>query len=891
VDGRWFASVGYGEVWRTRLAAEAGAGVAAAVLTALVLLANVRIAMRASTHVPSLFLHDADGLPRLDLGRVAARLANPLCALWSVLVGISATDAWSTWLAFAHASPFGVHDPIFDRDVGFYVFRLPLYDAATTFGLWLIAGTLVATAVIYVLRGAIVAGQGYSRVTRGARAHLLVLAALLFALLALRAYLDMFDVLYSTLGPALGASYADVHAKLPAQRIQVGIAAIGALLALASIRRADYNLVLGALALYALSFVAVVFYPELVHSFSVKPNELEREGPYLKYNIEATRAAYGFDAVTERDLSASYTLNAADVERNHDTIDNIRLWDHQPLLDTFAQIQEIRTYYDFTAVDNDRYTIGGKLRQTMLSARELNSDSLPNPTWINKRFTFTHGYGLTLGPVNETSPEGLPVLLVQDIPPRSNAPELRVTRPAIYFGELSSDHVFVRTHNREFDYPSGDGYVETDYQGKDGIRFDSSLMRVLLAIELGSFELLLSNDIDSNSRVLLHRNVRERVQRVAPYLAFDADPYMVVRADGTLVWILDGYTATDRYPNAQPLHRDGINYIRNSVKAVVDAYDGTIELYVADARDPVLRTWRSAFGRSFAPLSAMPADIRAHLRYPERIFDIQTQLFSTYHMRESELLYNREDQWEIPTLSGSPDGARMQPYYTVMKLPGESSAEFILMLPFTPKRKDNLAAWMVARSDGAHLGQLIAYRFPKDRLVFGPQQIVNRINQDADISRQISLWDQRGSKAEFGTLLVIPIEESLIYVRPLYLRSEGGKIPELKRVIVVYEKQIAMKPTLREAIDAIFAAPAPPNALAHAAAERSGGESIAPPTSPAAATPAAEARVHFERAIEAQRGGDWARYGQELEAVERLLRELAPRPADTTRAPAAPHAD
>jgi uncharacterized membrane protein (UPF0182 family) len=888
IDGRWFASVGYGEVWRTRLLAEAGTGVAAALFTALVLLVNVRIAMRASTHVPSLFLHDADGLPRLDLGRVAAWLANPLCAVAAVLVGFAATDAWSTWLAFAHASAFGVRDPIFDHDVGFYVFRLPLYDAAATFGLWLIAGVLLATAVIYVLRGAIVAGQGYSRVAPAARTHLLALLALLFVLLALRAYLDMFDVLYSTLGPALGASYADVHARLPTQRIQVGVAAIGALLALASIRRADYNLVFGALALYAASVVAVAFYPGLVHSLSVKPNELERESPYLKYNIEATRAAYGFDAVIERDLSASYTLSAADIERNHDTIDNIRLWDHQPLLDTFAQIQEIRTYYDFTAVDNDRYVIGGKLRQTMLSARELNSDTLPNPTWINKRFTFTHGYGLTLGPVNETSPEGLPVLFVQDIPPRSNAPELRVTRPAIYFGELSSDHVFVRTRNREFDYPSGEGYVQNDYSGKDGIRFDSTLMRLLLAVRLGSFELLLSNDIDSNSRVLLHRNVRERVQRVAPYLAFDADPYMVVRADGTLVWICDGYTATDRYPNSQRL-RGGINYIRNSVKAVVDAYDGTIELYVADPRDPLLRTWRSAFGRSFAPLSAMPADIRAHLRYPERIFDIQTQLFSTYHMREPELLYNREDQWEIPTLSGGSE-ARMQPYYTVMKLPGESNAEFIEMLPFTPKRKDNLAAWMVARSDGAHLGQLIAYRFPKDRLVFGPQQIVNRINQDADISRQISLWDQRGSKAEFGTLLVIPIEESLIYVRPLYLRSEGGKIPELKRVIVVHEKQIAMKPTLREAIDAIFST-APPSTTPSVTPARAAAEPSTAKQPTAETTPAADARDHFERAIDAQREGDWARYGEELQAVERLLREMAPRPADSARAPATPHAD
>jgi uncharacterized membrane protein (UPF0182 family) len=893
IDRRWFESVGYAEVFRIRLLTRVALGVAAFCLTAAAFQATVRVALRISQRHTSLYLHDADGVPRLDLGKAAARIAPALAWFAAVFTGLSLSRHADTFLAFTHASSFGVRDPIFGRDVGFYMFQLPFYDALSQLALWLGVASLLGAAVLYVLRGAIAVGHDHTRIHPPARVHLSVLLAFVLVVLALRAYLAMFDVLYSNLGPMTGASYADVHAKLPVLRIQVAVAAAGALLVLWSSRRTDFTLPVTAGLLYLGAQLAAQFYPDMVHSFSVRPNELERETPYLKFNIEATRAAYGLNGVVERDLSPRFTLGTKDIEQNRDTVDNIRLWDHQQLLDTFAQIQEIRTYYDFHAVDNDRYLLGGKLRQTMLSARELNTTALPNPTWINTRFTFTHGYGLTLGPVNETTPEGLPVLFVQDIPPRSTTPELEIKRPAIYFGELSSDHVFVRTRNREFDRPSGEGYTETDYDGKDGIRFDSVVMRALLALKLGSVDLLLSDDIDARSRVLLYRNIRARLRRVAPYLAFDSDPYMVVRNDGTLVWICDGYTVGDRYPYAQRWHDGQLNYVRNSVKAVVDAYDGTIDLYVSDERDPVLRTWRSVFAHSFKPLRDMPADLRAHVRYPEWIFDIQTQMFATYHMQQAELLYNREDQWEVPALGTTDQKTKMQPYYTMMKLPGEAHAEFIQMLPFTPKRKDNLAAWMVARSDGANLGQLVVYRFPKDRLVYGPQQVINRINQDAEISRQISLWDQRGSQAVFGTLLVIPIEESLIYVRPLYLISEGGKIPELKRVIVVHEKRIAMKPTLREAIDAVFPAAAAADAAAaqNAAppaaaspAQASGAASAEAPAAVAARPAAARALSHFESALEAQRAGDWARYGEELKAVERLLRELAPEVAQPASA-------
>ena len=889
VDQRWYAAVGHGAVFTTTLWAKTLCAVGAAVSVGLALLANLRLAVRLSRGDAPLYLHDELGVPRVNLSEVGTRLAAPAALLLAVLAGVVHERHWPKLLSFQHATPFGTKDPIFGRDVAFHVLERPFYDALSSFALLLLGACVVASAALYAVRGAIVVAELQTRISAPARTHLCVLLALVFAVLAWRDWLSTFELLSSHVGPMTGASYSDVHARLPALRIQIAIAAVGAVLMIAAASRSGFALPIAAVVLYAGAQFGARAYPDFVHRFSVKPNELEREAPYLAYNITATRTAFGLEHVAERALSMTAPLTKADVENNLDTIDNVRLWDHRPLLATFSQLQEISTYYDFASIDNDRYVVDGKLRQTMLSARELNSDSLPNRTWINEHFVYTHGYGITLGPVNEATPEGLPVLFVQDIPPKSTQPELRITQPAIYFGERSSDHVFVRTRAREFHHPSSGGDVTTEYAGKDGIRFDSLLMRLALSVKLGALNLLLSDDIDSDSRVLLYRNVLERLQRVAPYLLLDRDPYMVVRKDGKLVWICDAYTATDRYPYAEGHRGLGVNYLRNSVKAVIDAYDGTVKLYVADERDPLLATWRKAFPGSFAALSTMPADLRAHLRAPLLGFEAQAELFATYHMQDAELLYKREDQWEIPAITAGEERTPMEPYYTIMRLPGETKPEFILMLPFTPKRKDNLSAWMVARCDGPELGKLMVYRFPRERLVFGPQQIINRINQDPEISRQISLWDQRGSEAVFGTLLVIPIEESLLYVRPLYLRSQGGKIPELKRVIVVHEKRIAMKESLREAVDALFAPEAAPAAAAVAAPSAAPPDAPQPPAAdsapalPANASPEAQALDHFQRAIQAQRRGEWAAYGDELERVEALLRSM--QPAQPARSP------
>ena len=529
----------------------------------------------------------------------------------------------------------------------------------------------------------------------------------------------------------------------------------------------------------------------------VNPNELIKETPFIEHTISGSLLAYGLNNTESKKLTGAESLNAESIRANSLTIENIRLWDQEPLLDTLGQLQEIRTYYQFNSVDHDRYTIDGKYRQTLLSPRELKSENLPNRTWINEHLTFTHGYGVSLSPVNQITPQGLPVLLIKDIPPRSSV-DLKVGQPEIYFGELSNDHVFVNTGTKEFDYPEGEKNVYKNYEGSGGFPVDSFINKALLAARFKTLKILFSQDINNESRVLMYRNITERVLKVAPFLRLDSDPYLVV-TEGKMKWIYDAYTVSDRFPYSQTIPRFG-NYVRNSVKVVIDAYDGSMDFFISDPNDTIIQTWKNVFPELFKGLNEMSEDLRKHIRYPSDLFTIQAFIYATYHMKAPQVFYNKEDLWEIPEI----DNKMMEPYYTIMKLPGNKAEEYILMLPFTPSGKSNLSAWMVAQSDGENYGKLIAYTFPKQKLIYGPNQIVARINQDAEVSRQISLWDQRGSKVIQGTMLVIPIEESLIYVRPLYLKADAGKIPELKRVIVGYEDTIAMERTLEEALAKIF---------------------------------------------------------------------------------------
>jgi uncharacterized membrane protein (UPF0182 family) len=608
----------------------------------------------------------------------------------------------------------------------------------------------------------------------------------------------------------------------------------------------------------------VTIYPLVLQKLVVSPNELVKEGPFIEYNIAATRTAFNLDSVEERNLTGETTLSQKDIRNNEATIKNVRLWDRKPLLDTFGQVQEIRTYYDFISIDNNRYKIDGELRQIMLSPRELNTANLPNKNFINERLTFTHGFGLAAGPVNQVTREGLPVLLTKDIPPSSSKKALDVKRPEIYFGELSSDYVFVKTKASEFNFPKGEENVFQTYEGEAGVAIDSLIKKAAFASRFRSLRVLLSNDITDESKVLFHRNINERVTKIAPFLQFDADPYMVINKDGRLVWILDAYTTSDSFPYSQLVGGE-VNYIRNSVKVTIDAYDGTTRFYVADSSDPLILTYQKIFPGVFSPLSDMPTDLRVHVRYPEDIFAYQTVLYSVYHMDHPQIFYNKEDQWDIPMVgvARGQGEERTMMRHMIMKLPGQKREEFILMLPFTPSGKNNLIAWMVARSDGENYGKLVAYRFPKQKLIFGPKQVTARISQDAEISRQISLWDQRGSEVIRGALLVIPIEESLLYVQPLYLRGEGGKIPELKRVILAYENRIAMEKTLEEALAKVFGKGIP-------TIEREAVQEQVKPD----VDLASQAQAAYKAALQAQKDGDWTTYGEEINKLGEIINKM-----------------
>jgi uncharacterized membrane protein (UPF0182 family) len=860
VDWLWFGELGYRVVLQREIATRLALFATASLLTFAFLHSNSTLAQRGLSG--PLLLRDAPEF-LLDLVRRIPRLATPFSIAVALLVGLSASSGWLATLRFLWRTPFGVADPVFGRDVSFYVFVLPVLQALFAALITLLVLALVMAAGIYLLRGDIFLSGPRFKISRRAALHLGILLAALFLLAALQIWaVHIPSLLFSTTGPFVGASYTDLNARLPGLRVTAlaAIAAAGLVLFGLVKRRLLPQAPLAVAGFLVVSALARGVYPALVQRFVVAPTELTREKPYLARHIEATRRAWGIDSVETRDLSGEATLTMADIRANGPTIENVRLWDREPLLQTFGQLQEIRTYYDFISVDDDRYWIDGRYRQVLLSARELNTNALPTRSFINDHLTYTHGMGITMAPVNQVTAEGLPVLFIKDLPPSSTV-SIQVTRPQLYFGELTNFMAIVGSRQPEFDYPSGSASVYTGYTGKGGVRVGSLWRRALLAWYFGSLNLLLSGDIVDSSRILFRRNIVERASRALPFVQLDQDPYLVVSRSGELKWFLDAYTRSERYPYAQRL-ADGTTYMRNAVKIVIDAYDGTLSAYVADPRDPIVRALAAAFPGVLLPMDSMPADIRAHIRYPEDLYRAQAALYAIYHMTEPEQFYHREDQWQMPVMEGV--DARRNPFmrHIVMRLPDEAQAEFIFMTPYTPRQKDNLAAWMVARNDGEHYGKLRVYRFPKQSLVFGPRQIVNRINQDTEISRQITLWDQRGSEVIRGQLLVIPIEESLIYVQPLYLRAQGGQIPELKRVVLAYQNRVVMEETLDAALVQLFGSQG----------ETPARQRTAEPQPPEAPDILRQIAEHYERALAAQRAGNWATYGAEMERIGELLR-------------------
>jgi uncharacterized membrane protein (UPF0182 family) len=813
VDLAWFAELNALPVLWTRVFARWGLGLGAFVFALAVVGVNIRACWRGT---------------------------NPAWA-WAIALGLSGCLAWFlsqhwfTLLLWLHQVPVGELDPIFNRDLGFFLFSLPFWEKLQHWCFNLVLLTLVAVALIYFVE----LGLSEQRLTLAlslfAQRHLLILGGALFLLRAWGHWLERYKLLYSTRGVVFGAGFTDVHATLPATTLMSGVAFLTALgfwaLARQGIRLNlplfkswcppwASSLLAPALlwgAYLGFGLLTTRLYPHLVQTFLVTPNELELERPYLEHNIRFTRAGFGLTQVEVKPFPEEGSLTWEILQQNQSTLSNVRLWDAEPLLATYRQLQEIRPYYQFPYVDVDRYRIGGELRQVMHAARELDFAQVPPAaqTWVNRRFFYTHGYGLTLSPVNVVTPEGLPDFFLADIPPRISprypevAEVLQVDQPALYYGELTTTEVFVGAEARELDYPAADHYVYSSYRGTGGVPIPHLWQRFLYAWHFRDLRILLSRELSPNTRFLYRRQIRERVRQVMPFLLYDQDPYLVIQG-GKLYWFFDAYTTSSHYPYSEYLPDFPFNYIRNSVKAVLDAYNGSINWYIADPLDPLIQAYARIYPTLFKPLEAMPEPLRQHLRYPQDLFRLQAQQFATYHMTDPRLFYNREDQWQIPNQFRKGRRLPMQPQYLILTLPEErqkgspNEPEFVLLSPFTPLNKQNMVAWMAARCDGENYGKLLVYEFSKQRLIYGPEQVEARVNQDPAISEQIALWNEHGSRVNLGTLLVIPIETSLLYVQPLYLEAEQSRLPQLTRVIAAYEDRVVMEPTLAQALEALF---------------------------------------------------------------------------------------
>jgi uncharacterized membrane protein (UPF0182 family) len=871
----WFQELGYPRVFMTILLTQIILGLVFGLLFFIIFYSNVLLARALAPRYRVSYLQGVIQLYSPVVQRYLNVLLVGLALFFSLIAGISASSYWDVFLRYLNATPFGLADPIYTRDIGFYFFTLPVFRFVWGFLLVALLASSAVAFIIHVLDGAIRLEVGVQKFAPHVKAHLSVLAGLFFLVVAWGYHLQLYSLLYSRRGVVFGASYTDVHAQLPAYQILSVIAAVTAILFLVNIYFRGWRLPAAAVSLLVVTMILVGgIYPALVQQYRVSPNEIEKERPYIKRDIDYTRKAYGLEKIKSQPYPAREDLTVEVIQRNEATTRNIRLWDWRPLRKTFNQIQSIRLYYNFADVDIDRYVLNGQYQQVTLAARELSVEQLPETakTWINQHLVYTHGFGIVMNPVNKISGEGLPDLVVKDIPPVSKV--IKIDRPEIYYGEQTNDYVVVNTKVNEFDYPRGDQNVYTKYKGSGGIPISSSTRRSLFALRFASLRLLLSDAITGSSRVLFHRNITERVNNIARFLHYDGDPYIVIAEDPTrkgtnkLYWLYDAYTVSDMYPYSRPF--DGKNnYIRNSVKVAIDAYNGTTTYYVIDEKDPLIRTYMKIFPTLFKPIKEMPESLKRHIRYPEDLFDIQTRLFATYHMLDPQVFYNKEDLWDVPNETVDGEVQPMDPYYAIMRLPEEAREEFLLIRPFTPANKNNMIAWMAARSDFPNYGTLLVYAFPKERLIFGPMQIEARINQDASISQFLTLVDQRGSRVTRGPLLVIPIENSIIYVQPLYIQAEQGELPELKRVFVSYAHQVVMEPSLDVALNRLFAgAVAPPPTVAVTPVPGAGAPG------PDIQSLISQAVDHFNRAMEFQRAGNWAGYGEEIAKLQDILNQL-----------------
>jgi uncharacterized protein len=880
VDLLWFGALGYRGIFATTIGAQVGIFALVWAAVFLAILVNGLIALRLSRERERLrVVRRADEMVEVNLPELIRALGDRIP--WRLLVFVGAAvlaifaaqgeaASWDVYLKGIYGVPFGITEKAFGNDVGFYVFRLPLLEELRDLFLLTIILSAVASIALYWARGALDFSESPPRIGTGAAGHLSVLLGVFFMQRAMSYWLARFGLLLHTNGVVFGLRYVDRILWQPGLWLLVALSLAAAVICFTNTAGAGFRRPVAA--------VVIVFGPALVLNFIqpiierlwVKPDELRIEKPYLERNIAMTRHAYQLDTVDVKQFGGSGSLTLASMGQDAPTVKNIRLWDPRPLIATYRQLQEIRLYYDFRDVDIDRYNIEGNYTEVMLSPRELNVDQLPEnaQTWVNLHLKFTHGAGLAMSPVNAKDAEGLPVFYLKDIPAVSDV-GLKVGQPAIYFGEERDNYCVVDSATPEFDYPRGADNVFTYYAGSGGVRVSGLLRRLLFSYFFRDINLLVTENIVPKSKIMFRRNIVGRIAYLAPFLNLDHDPYAVIH-DDHIVWIVDGYTTSDHFPYSQR-NADQINYIRNSVKVVVDAYTGAVDFYVADPEDPIIQTWSRIFPGVFKPLSAMPADLRAHIRYPEDFFLIQADIYRTYHMTDPQVFYNREDLWGFPRENYSGETVPMQPYYVIMRLPGETQTEYMLMLPMVPSGRDNMIAWLAARCDGADYGHLFEYAFSKDKLFYGPYQIQARINQSPDISRQLSLWNQMGSKVLLGNLLVIPIQDSLLYVEPLYIRAENGQLPEMQRVIASYSDRVVMGDTLDLTLASLFAPGAAPPAPVLAATPPSLAPS-AQAAAPGAARPdLKEASAHYTRALQALKSGDWEAFGTEMQKLGQEL--------------------
>jgi len=875
-DWLFFDETDFSSVFMTIVYAKTGAGLLFGALLFVFVQLNLGFAIRARFPVSGVYMVGGGNF-RVNRDE-ALRLVKPVSVLvtlgLAVLAGNWGSVRWEELLLFINRVAVGTVDPVVGKDLGFYLFSLPFLEILKSFAAFVVAATLVLSAAMYYVRGGITLTEQSADIDAKVRRHLAVLVAVFALVIAAGFYLESFKLLFSNNGSFSGPGYVDVHSRLLTYRVLTFLTPVAGWLLAFSLWKGSWRmaLLLPPALVVAVYLIGIRVYPGVLQKFKVAPNELTLEMPYIENHLKLTRIGWDLEKIETIPFDVDTKLSAADIANNDATIKNIRLWDHAPLLKTYSQLQQIRTYYKFFDVDNDRYMVNGQYSQVMLSPRELSYADLPSKNWINERLIFTHGNGITFGPVSRISKEGLPEFFVKDIPAVSLA-DIKVTRPEIYYGELSNDYVVVKTKVPEFSYPTATGNINTTYAGTGGVAFDSLLKKALFAAKFKTEKILLSSDITDQSRIIYNRNINERVKTIAPFLHFDSDPYMVVDEAGKLKWIIDAYTYSHRFPYSRPI-KGGVNYMRNSVKAVVDAYDGTVNFYISDPKDVLIQVYSRIYPELFKPISAMPADLRKHVRYPAQYLQLQAAMFASYHMNDPKVFYNKENLWQVPALGEKP----MEPYYTIMKLPGEKVEEYILLLPFTPSKRDNLAAWLTARCDGDNYGKIRAYTFPRDRLIYGPKQIDARINQDSFISQQLTLWSQRGSEVIRGSLLVIPIEKSLLYVQPLFLAADKAGLPELKRVIVAFGDQVVMEENLELALQRLFGGKKSV-ASAGAAVDTAGVAGAAAAANANSAAPSAslakEAVSIFERATNLQRQGDWTGYGEELRKLEQVLKRMA----------------